>query len=318
MPRVSGGRRKAIVAGALALAVSTTWTARAAEPELTRMKIGMTGSSSSVSAFYASDHELFRKHGLDASIQIVKEGSTAVSGLVSGDFQLAGPTGTVFLQAVDSGLDLVAVAPQFVFPTPTALGVLARTGSGVSTARDLVGKRIGVPGRGGLQDILAHDWLDRNKVSPDRVTFVELAFAQMADALRAGQVEAVTANDPVYNRIIDQHLASSIIDLRTLVPPGSVGGVYAASRDWAAQHAGALRDFRAALQDAVDAIASDPAGAKASIAHFTKLPPYVMATTEIPTLSASLRPEQLTFWIDLMQKQGILGRRIDAAQIIAP
>ena len=289
-----------------------------AQPAPDHLTMGMTGSNATVTAFYASDHGLFTRHGLDVAIQIVKEGSTAVAGLVSGDFQVAAPTGTVFLQAVDSGLDLLVLTPQFVFPTPTAIGVLARVGGPIHGAADIMGRRIGVPGRGGLQDVLTHEWLQQSHVSPESVVFVELAFAQMADALRAGQVDAVTANDPVYNRIVEQKLGTPIFDLRTLVPAGSVGGVYAVTRDWAAGHAPQIAALRAALADAIAAIGHDPEGARASVAHFTKLPPDVVATMEIPSMSTTMRPAQLTYWIDLMRRQGLLVHQIDPASVIAP
>jgi NitT/TauT family transport system substrate-binding protein len=292
--------------------------AGAAGPSSAKLSMGMTGSNATVSAFYASDHGLFARQGLDVSIQITKEGSTAVTGLVSGDFQIAAPSGTVFLQAVDSGLDLLVVSPQYVFPTPTAIGVLAKSGGPIRAAADMIGQRIGVPGRGGLQDILTHQWLAQSKVSPTGVVFVELAFAQMADALRGGQVDAVSANDPVYNRIIQEKLGTPIFDLRTLVPPGAVGGVYATTRDWASHHDADLAAFRRAMADAIEAIRQDPAGAKASIAHFTKLPADVMATMEIPTLSPTIQPEQMAFWIDLMQQQGLLTHSIAPETVIAP
>src|ERR1700758_1114182 len=84
-----------------------------AQPEGTKITIATAAASNFAAGYYAKDHGLFAKHGLDANVVVVNEGSTAIAGLVSGSFQFAGPTSTVFLQAIDSGLDVVVVAPAY-------------------------------------------------------------------------------------------------------------------------------------------------------------------------------------------------------------
>ena len=302
---------------ALAACLGLAATAQA-QPEQSKIAIGVTGVSNFVGVWVAADHGLFEKHGLTADITLVKEGSVAVAGIVSGSLTFATPTPSVFLQAVDKGLDLVVAAPTNEFPSPNLIGVLAQPNSGIKDARDLVGKRFGVPGIGGLQDVLVHRWLMDSGVDPEKLTYVELTFPQMPDALKARQVDALTAGEPFYQRIVDGGLGVQVKDLRTIITPGTLGGLYGASRDWVKTHPKTLAAFRATLADALDIIAKDPEEGKKSIAKWLKLSPETMALISIPNLTLKTDPQQMAFWIDVCLQQKMISNPIKAADVIWP
>jgi NitT/TauT family transport system substrate-binding protein len=66
-----------------------------------------------------------------------------------------------------------------------------------------------------------------------QVKRVELAFPQMGDALKRGQVDAVAAADPFFGRIVEAKLASPLTSFSDLVPPGTVAALYASTKAWA-------------------------------------------------------------------------------------
>ena len=61
-------------------------------------------------AMVAVDGGIFKKHGLDAEMVLIGINSNIPAAILSNSIQIGGPTSTVFLQAADGGLDLVAVA----------------------------------------------------------------------------------------------------------------------------------------------------------------------------------------------------------------
>jgi NitT/TauT family transport system substrate-binding protein len=289
-----------------------------APPETSRLTITITSASNFIAGFVAIDQGMFAAHGLDVTMTPLAEGSAVIASVVSGSAQLGGPTTALYLQAVDSGLDLVAVAAQYTYPTPNKVGVLAGADSGIKGAADLVGKRVGVPGLNALQHVLLRQWLVESHVPTAKVTYVELSFPQMADALRSHQVDAVTATEPFYQRIVAAGLGNPIFDLGSIVTPGSVGGVYVARRDWAAANPRTIAALRAAMQEAIALIAQKPQVARDSIGHFLKLSPEVVALLSVPALSVSLQPSQLAFWITLGKEQGMLTGTPDATKLIVP
>ena len=78
----------------------------------------------------------------------------------------------------------------------TGFGLVARAGSGIKTAADCVGKKIGVPGLGAFLHVTFRAWLKNQGVDYKKVNFVEAAFPQHGDMLRGGSLDAVVTADP--------------------------------------------------------------------------------------------------------------------------
>jgi NitT/TauT family transport system substrate-binding protein len=288
-----------------------------AAPETPKVTVGMTSSSVFLGAFVARDRGLFTKHGLDVTI-LPMQGTASISSVIANSVQFSGPTPSNFLQAVDSGLDLVVSAGAYGFPTPSKVGVLVPVNSNINGAKDLEGKRFGVPGINALQHILVRKWFRSQNADPAKTTFIELTFPQIPDALKSGQVEAASANEPFYERIIGLKVGRPIFDLSTLIPDGNSGAMYVSSREWAAKNPGTIAAFRAGLQDAMEFIRTNPEEAKKSIGNYMKLPPEIIATLSVPNVVVNVKPENLGFWIDEISAQRMINKKPDAAKLILP
>ena len=79
-------------------------------PTPIKIKIACTATSDCASAMIATYDGIFAKHGLDAEMTLIGINTNIPPAIVSDSIQIGGPTSTVFLQAVDGGLDLVAIA----------------------------------------------------------------------------------------------------------------------------------------------------------------------------------------------------------------
>src|SRR3954451_9488416 len=99
---------RARLAAGLVLGASVAMTA----PALAQAKsqIGCTATSDCASAMVAVDEGIFKKHGLNVEMTPIAITSNIPAAILANSSQVGGPTSTVFLQAVDGGLDLVAIA----------------------------------------------------------------------------------------------------------------------------------------------------------------------------------------------------------------
>ena len=151
----------------------------------------------------ARDEGIFAKHGLDADVSLIAINTTIPPAIVSNSIQIGGPTATVFLQAVDGGLDLVAVAGASVMDPVSAgaVAAVARNGVTIKDAKDFVGKKVGAPGIGAFLHVLFVKWLIEKGVDPKTVNFVEVTFPTQSDALKSGSVDAVLTGEPFITRI---------------------------------------------------------------------------------------------------------------------
>jgi NitT/TauT family transport system substrate-binding protein len=292
--------------------------ARAAAPETPRLSLAYIPISNFLTAYVAKDQGYFSAHGLDVTLIPINQGNTGVAGIVSKSVELSTPTPTTFLQAVDNGVDLVIVAATHTYPTPNKVGLLVSAAGDVTSAKDLVGKKVGINGIGGMQFVLLQEWLTKQGVAPKSITFVEISFPQMADALQARQVDAVTVSEPFYQRIVSSKAGRLLVDLQADIPAGTLGTMYVSTGEWAKKNPGTIAAFRASLEDAARFIKADPEAAKKSLITYAKMSEQLLQLVNVPSVTVAAAPSQMKFWIDLMDQQQLTTGTIDPKSIIAP
>lgn len=310
-------RRTLIGVGTALLLAATTPFVNA--QERTEVTLLYTATSGFLTAWVATDQGLFAKHGVDVTPQLASNGSVIVAGIVSGSAQVGLPTPTVALQAVDNGLELRAFASTNVFPDPANGGVVVGADSGINEAKDLVGKRVGVPGIGGLLDVTMRQWLISQGVDPKSVNIVEISLPQTGDAIKAGQVDAVASVDPFSSRAVQSGVGKLIGDYLEVVMPNSAAGIFVTTAEWAEANPEAIAGMQRALSEAADFIRANPDAARESVARYTSLPAPVVANLPMPNLGGELKAEEsLGFWQKLALEQQLISEPVDLDQFIIP
>lgn len=309
-------RRNALHALA-ALPLAASLPARAQAP--TKIVFGYTAVTDFASVFVAAEEGYFKKRGLDVELKFIPINSTIPAAIQSDSLQIGGPTPSVFLQAVDGGLDHVVVAGGGVTSKSiTGFGLVARAGSGIKTAQDTVGKKIGVPGLGAFLHVTFRAWLKSQGVDYRKVNFVEAAFPQHGDLLRGGSVDAVVSADPFMSRITDSGVGYVASYYSTFLPEGQPTIIHTARRDWVEKNAAAAKAFREALQEAAAFMANPKNNDKvrAAIGKYIKLPPEVIAKVQISPPGPVVTEKQLAYWVGLMKDQDMLKTTPDVTRLI--
>ena len=298
------------------LAISLALTGSAAAQA--RIQIGCTATSDCASAMVAVDEGIFKKHGLDAEMTPIGINSNIPAAILSNSIQIGGPTSTVFLQAVDGGLDLVAVAGASTM-NPASNGnitAFVRNGITIKEPKDFVGKKVGAPGLNAFLHVLFVKWLVEKGVDPKSVNFVEVTFPTMADIIKSGGVDAVLTAEPFVTRMTNAGLGS--VGARYAVELARNDPIifYAASREWAEKNTDTIKKFREAIAEAAQIVNSEPEKAFASIAKFTKQPLELVKATPPNRSEPVLKPEQLAWWIEVMSSQKMLQSKLDTTQLV--
>ncbi len=282
--------------------------------------LSCTATTDCASAFAAANRGFFAKHGLSVKITPIALNSNIPAALMSDSIQIGGPTPSVFLQAVDGGLDLVVLATASVTNHATVNGaaVVARSGAGIDTLQQFVGHRVGVPGIGAFLDVLFRQSLIVHGIDPNKVSFVEVTFPTMSDALKGGAVDGVVSADPFLSRIVAAGTGKVVNHFLADVPEGEPQILYAATRAWADSHAPQVAAFRAAIAEGAAFVQANPDAAREDVAAFTKLPLAVLKTVNVSWSESAITPTQLDWWVGVMRGQHMLQTTPDTAKLIAP
>ena len=298
------------------LAVSLALTGSAAAQA--KIQIGCTATTDCASAMVAADEGIFKKHGLEAEMTPIGINSNIPAAILSNSIQIGGPTSTVFLQAVDGGLDLVAIAGASVMsPTSNnAITAFVRNGITIKEPKDFVGKKVGAPGLNAFLHVLFVKWLAEKGVDPKQVNFVEVTFPTMSDIIKSGGVDAVLTAEPFLTRMLNAGLGS--IGARYAVELARTDPIifYAASREWAEKNTATVKKFREAIAEAAQIVNTDRDKASASIAKFTKQPLELVKANPPNESEPVIKPEQLTWWVEVMSSQKMLQSKLDTTKLV--
>jgi len=307
-------KRRTVLSGLAGAIASPAWS-----QTLTRIVFGFTAVTDFASVFVAADEGYFRKRNLDVELKFIPLNSTIPAAIQSDSLQIGGPTPSVFLQAVDGGLDLVVVAGGGITSKAiTGFGLVARAGSGIKSAQDCVGKKIGVPGLGAFLHVSFRAWLKANGVDYRKVNFVEASFPQHGDLLRGSSIDAVVTADPFMSRITDSGAGYVASYYSTFLPEGNQTILYVARREWVKANLAAARAFREAVTEAAGFMqqAQNDAAVRASIGKHIKLPPEVLAKVQISPPGPVVSEKQLAYWVGLMKEQEMLKGDMKLSELI--
>jgi len=301
-----------------AAAAVLTLLAAAPVQAQTKIQIGCTATSDCASAMVAVDEGIFKKHGVDAEMILIGINSNIPAAILSNSIQIGGPTSTTFLQAVDGGLDLVAIGGASVMNPAAnqAIAAIVRNGITIKEPKDFVGKKVGAPGLGAFLHVLFVKWLVEKGVDPKSVNFVEVTFPTMADIIKSGGVDAVLTAEPFVTRMTNAAIGT--VGARYAAELARTEPIifYAAARDWAEKNPDTVKKFRAAIAESAAIVNSDREKASVSISKFTKQPLDLVKANPPNQSEPGLKAEQLAWWIDVMSSQKMLQNKLDLDKLI--
>jgi NitT/TauT family transport system substrate-binding protein len=283
-----------------------------------KLAVAYTGGAGAAALFVGIDDGAFAKHGLTVEPIRVPIMPNMPAALLSNSVQIGAMTATVLIQAAEGGLDLVAVSGSTVTSKSVAdIGVVVRSDEDIKGPKDLVGKKVGVPGFGAYAHVVTRKWLMDSGVDPKKVDFVELTLPSMTDALRSNSVDAAVAVDPFLDRVIASKAGRLLFALNEAIPEDKPVLVYGATRAWADAHPKELAAFRAVIKEGSAVVRDDPDKARAIVAVAIKAPPDVAKTFKLGFPSPEIRVDQIAWWIDIMQQQDMLQKKLDPAKLVA-
>jgi NitT/TauT family transport system substrate-binding protein len=259
----------AIATAGASSAVSPTGSPSAASPSSSPVPLtvglGYIPSVQFAQFYLAQQAGHYADAGLDVTLQN-KIDPDLITLLGQGAVDIGSGDGTSVIPAVSQGIPVVYTSTTYgQFPSI----VVANADSGIRTAADLKGKRIGIPGKYGSSWIMLQALLKSANLTPADVEIVEFPDFGQATALQQGTVDAATGfanNEPIQLRKAGiEPVVLTVDSIEPLPGPGLVTG----TATLASKHE-ALQAFTAATLRAMDEIAADPQ--KGLDASFAQVP----------------------------------------------
>jgi putative riboflavin transport system substrate-binding protein len=224
-------------------------------PQITTLTVGL-GYIPSVqfAPFYLADQAgYYRDAGLAVAFQN-KIDPDLVTLVGQGTIDIGVADGTSVIPAVSQGIPIRYVAT--IYGTYPSI-VFAKQSSGITSAADLRGKKLGIPGKYGSSWIMLQALLDSVHLTPDDLTIVEYPDFGQGVAVQQGAVDAATGfanNEPVQLQLTGATAVVLHVD-QVIALPGP--GLIASTTTLDAKNS-AVAGFVSATLRAMSEIAADP------------------------------------------------------------
>jgi NitT/TauT family transport system substrate-binding protein len=277
-----------------------------------KMTVAVGFAADFLPAFAGRDLGTFAKRGLDVTVQPFPNLGVIPPALISDSVQIGAVPVTSLLAAIEQGLDLVGVCGSSrSVKTNPSVALVTRAGSNINSPADLKGKRIGVAAFNGNIELFFRKWLVDNKVAVADVTRIEMGLPQMPDALKAGQVDAITTIEPFVTRTVASGVGQRAINYYGEVNPDVIAAFFAAKRSWADANRKAVLDFCAVYREGIDwALKNQEA------AHQMEEKYFKFRLREFPSWNTRLEPSDLEFMQQVMLQFGVLRKPLDLNRVV--
>lgn len=308
-------RRSALALTAAALAAP----AAAAAQTTTSITIGGVPEDSITPVLWAQQSGIFKKNGLNVTIQPQRSGAAIASGVAGGAYQIGKSSLTSLIAAYSRGVPLRLVAPAGLWETknPT-IELLVKSDSKLRTAKDLDGKVVAVSSLSDIYAVSFKAWVDQHGGDSASLKFVEMPISAVAAAIEQGRVDAAQLTMPQLQQALDSGKVRAIATPYDAIANEFLYAAWFTTKAYAASNAPVVAAFARSVQESAAYANAHHAQTVSLLAQFTGLPASVIASTRRASYGTTLHPNLVQPVIDACAKYKLIGSRFDAREIIDP
>ncbi len=265
---------------------------------------GVATSMSSIDLLIGIDQGFFKDEGLNVTTVPVQTGAAGVTQLVSNQIQVAlgGLSGTI--TAAAQGIPIVFVSGG-IADTKSDAGTwyetLVSPTSGIKSFKDLAGKKVALNSVNCCWDFWTRESVAADGGDQSTLQMVQLPFAQQAAALKAGQVDAITTQQP-FAKQAEQQGFVSLGDPAAIAYGNAENGNtdYFMASAFVASHPDVVTRWRAALQKSADYANANPDAVRKVAVDNVKLDSALVAAAPVPNFVSAIDKDAIqseTNWL---------------------
>lgn len=261
----------------------------------------------------------FSAEGIEVDTTPTQGGAAGIPALAAGQVQVVFSNVVSIIQAAKQGLGIEIIAPASTTgdAPPDQAALIAKKSSPFKTGKDLEGKRIAVNTRNNIIWLYARAWVRATGGNPDAVTYLEVPFPQMVDAVRGDRADAAFAVEPFVSGAVAsdmQVIGYPYTQVQKRLPAAQ----YAASKAYIQQNPQVIERWVRAYHKGVDWVNQNLKSEELLniISGYTRIPPQVIAKLPAAPYEKAVDPAALEPVVDQMRRNGLLDGPFDPKSIL--
>jgi NitT/TauT family transport system substrate-binding protein len=259
----------------------------------------------------------FKDEGIKLTIKTTTGGAAAVPGVVSGDFDFAFGNVVSLMVAAGQGLGV-----KFVTNGDSTTGkekdfgaVVVPSDSPIKSAKDLVGKTVGVNNLKNIGDTTMRNAIEKDGGDPKNVKFVEVAFPDAPAALAKKQVDAALVLEPFLSQVLGEGGRVVSWNYVEMSPKLDIAGYFTTNK-YIASNQDLTKRFTAAMKKSLAYAQAHPAEVRAIVGTYTKIDAATRAKMTLPAFRPDFDHQAATDLGDAALKYGTLTKKPDLDKLL--
>ncbi|WP_160148738.1 ABC transporter substrate-binding protein [Amycolatopsis alkalitolerans] len=285
--------------------------------EKSKITVGILQSQGSAGSKLAEKYGYFKDQGLDVTIKPFTVGPQAVPALIKGELDIAVVNYVSYYQAIAQKTLDAKIVVDGNAANENSVVVVAKPDSGISSAKDLAGKKIGIQAARSLAEMLVRATLKDNDVDPNSPKYLPVTFPNIPAAIVSGQLDAGVEVEPFLTTSEQKQGLQPVLKLIT----GSTANLpqtgYIATSQFISANPKTIAAFQRAMIPA-QKDAADRSKVSQILPELSGVDQATATLMNIDTFPTANNATQLQRVITLLQNYGGMTEQLKASDYLVP
>lgn len=302
-----------LVAGGIAAAARPAF----AQSDLPLVRVGTNPVDSLGEPYYGSEKGIYRDNGVNVQVTTLSNGSANAQAVIAGDLDVGLANITQVAAGVVRNVGIAMIAPAALYSDKHAYSAMCvAKNSPIRTAKDLVGKTIGVSTLNDFNQVGVEAWLGKNGIPNGQVKFVEVHFPEMGAALARGTIAAATISEPSLSAAITSGQARLFANVYGAIAPEFSNVVWFASTKWMQANPDALKKLVKGIFATAQYSNTHQAETADILVRVAKLDPATVPNMTRAFFATSNDPKYIQPTLDVSYKYGLIPKPLTFTEIM--
>lgn len=283
--------------------------------EKTSIRVGRLSVIDNAPLALAIKEGFFRRQGLTVTPVTVQQSTQALPDLLHGTVDIIGGNYVSFFAGDAQHTFDLRVVGEAIDCVPNSFAILTLPGSGIKGPSGLAGKTIAVNLTNNIQTLLTNKLLQSDGVS-GTPHYVVIPFPEMAAALKAGRVDAISVVEPFVSAA--EHSVGAVPVMSECQGPAAnfpISG-YFATESWLQKYPSTARAFQRAMAQAQQYADKNPQAVEQILPTYIKITAQEAAHVTLGAFPPTLNAADLQRLADLMYSGGLLKSPLSVSGLL--
>jgi NitT/TauT family transport system substrate-binding protein len=262
----------------------------------------------------------FAAEGLEIDTTPTAGGAMGLPALAAGQVQITFSNIISVVLGAKQGLgfEVIAAGSNTGDKTPDLAALVAKKGSAIKTGKDLEGKRVAVNTRNNIIWLYARAWVQATGGNPDAVTYLEVPFPQMVDAVKGDRVDAAFVVEPFLSAGVASDSVSIVGWPYNAVQKRIPVSQYVATKTFITQNPGVIDRWVRAYNKSVDWTNQNQGSEEWTkiIAAYTRLAPEQIRSLSLPPYEKTVDAASIDIVVEQMRKNKMIEGPFDSKALL--